>query len=47
MILEAIAARRPMAAQAAMHVHIDKLIGRFLDLELDPELAGVKQDHIA
>lgn len=37
LIFNAIQSRRPMAAMAAMHVHIDKLVNRFLELEIEPD----------
>ncbi len=35
-IFKAIQRGRPLAAMTAMHSHIDKLVDRFLDLEIDP-----------
>ncbi len=39
LILSSIQTGRPLAAMTAMHVHIDKLVGRFLELDMEPKHA--------
>lgn len=47
LILRAIQKRRPMAASAAMHVHIDKLVLRFLELDLESDQTDFEKGNAA
>tara|TARA_B110001450_G_scaffold253323_1_gene276562 strand:- start:10272 stop:11018 length:747 start_codon:yes stop_codon:yes gene_type:complete len=44
LILSSIQTGQPLAAMTAMHVHIDKLVNRFLNLDMEPELARSTKD---
>lgn len=44
LILQSIQGGRPLAAMTAMYVHIDKLVARFLELDMDPEQANGRTD---
>ena len=44
LILSSIACGRPLAAMTAMHVHIDKLVNRFLDWDMEAENSTLAKD---